>query len=58
MEGYLSGKNIAITGAGSGIGKAIALAAASEGANIVVADYGLTLVGSDPTSDIADATVK
>ncbi|MBB32482.1 MAG: short-chain dehydrogenase [Acidimicrobiaceae bacterium] len=58
MEGYLSGKNIAITGAGSGIGKAIALAAASEGANIVVADYGVTLDGSDPTSDIADATVK
>ena len=58
MEGYLSGKNIAITGAGSGIGKAIALAAASEGANIVVADYGVALDGSDPTSDIADATVE
>jgi len=58
VEGYLSGKNIAITGAGSGIGKAIALAAASEGANIVVADYGVALDGSDPTSDIADATVE
>ena len=58
MEGYLSGKNIAITGAGSGIGKAIALAAASEGANIVVADYGVALDGSDPTSDIADETVE
>jgi len=58
VEGYLSGKNIAITGAGSGIGKAIALAAASEGANIVVADYGVALDGSDPTSDIADETVE
>jgi NAD(P)-dependent dehydrogenase (short-subunit alcohol dehydrogenase family) len=57
VAGYLSGKNIAITGAGSGIGKAIALAVASEGANIVVADYGVSLDGSDPTSDIADETV-
>ncbi|MEC7924046.1 MAG: SDR family NAD(P)-dependent oxidoreductase [Actinomycetota bacterium] len=58
MDGYLAGKNIAITGAGSGIGKAIALAVAAEGANIVVADYGVSLDGSDPTSDIADETVE
>ena len=58
VDGYLTGKNIAITGAGSGIGKAIALAAATEGANIVVADYGVSLDGSDPTSDIADETVE
>ena len=58
MEGFLNGKNIAITGAGSGIGKAIALAVATEGANIVVADYGVALDGSDPTSDIANATVE
>ncbi len=58
MDGYLTGKNIAITGAGSGIGKAIALAVATEGANIVVADYGVSLDGSDPTSDIADETVE
>lgn len=57
MAGYLEGKNIAITGAGSGIGKAIALAAAEEGANIVVADYGVGLAGEDPTSEVADATV-
>ena len=41
MPNYLEGKNIAITGAGSGIGKAIALAVAAEGANIIVADYGV-----------------
>jgi len=58
VDGYLAGKNIAITGAGSGIGKAIALAVAAEGANIVVADYGVSLDGSDPTSDIADETVE
>lgn len=58
MDGYLAGKNIAITGAGSGIGKAIALAVAAEGANIVVADYGVSLDGTDPTSGIADETVE
>ena len=41
--GHLAGKNIAITGAGSGIGRAIALACADEGANIVVADYGVAV---------------
>ena len=34
---HLAGKNIAVTGAGSGIGRAIALACAAEGANVVVA---------------------
>ena len=43
MKGFLEGKNIVITGAGSGIGKAIAIAVAKEGANIVVADYGVAL---------------
>ena len=57
MSGHLEGKNIAITGAGSGIGKAIALACAAEGANIVVADYGVAMDGSDPSSDVADAVV-
>ena len=57
MAGHLEGKSIAITGAGSGIGKAIALASASEGANIVVADYGVGLAGEDPTSEVADGTV-
>ncbi|MFN3216677.1 MAG: SDR family NAD(P)-dependent oxidoreductase [Acidimicrobiales bacterium] len=55
--GALAGKNIAITGAGSGIGKALALACAAEGANIVVADYGVGLAGEDPSSEVADATV-
>jgi len=57
MAGYLDGKNIAITGAGAGIGKAVALAAAAEGANIVVADYGVSMDGSDPSSEVADAAV-
>ena len=57
MADYLAGKNIAITGAGSGIGREIALAAASEGANIVVADYGVALDGSEPTNEIANLVV-
>lgn len=57
MSRFLDGKNIAITGAGAGIGKAIALAAAVEGANIVVADYGVAMDGSNPTSEVADNAV-
>ena len=54
---HLAGKNIAVTGAGNGIGRAIALACAAEGANVVVADYGVSLDGSDPSSEVADAVV-
>ena len=54
MSRFLEGKNIAITGAGAGIGRAIALAAATEGANIVVADHGVAINGSNPTSEVAD----
>ena len=57
MAGFLEGKNIAVTGAGSGIGKAVALAAAAEGARVVVADYGVTMDGSNPTSAVADGVV-
>jgi NAD(P)-dependent dehydrogenase (short-subunit alcohol dehydrogenase family) len=55
---YLKGRTVAITGAGGGIGRAVALLCASEGANIVAADYGVGLAGEDPTSDVADALVK
>ncbi len=55
--GHLAGKNIAVTGAGNGIGRAIALACADEGANVVVADYGVSIEGNDPSSSVADAVV-
>ena len=58
MAGFLEGKNIAITGAGRGIGRAVALACAAEGANVVVADYGVGMDGSDPSSDVAEEVVK
>ena len=58
MGRYLEGKSIAITGGGGGIGRAVALACAAEGANVVVADYGVSIDGSDPSSEVADAVVK
>ena len=58
MADYLAGKSIVVTGAGSGIGRAVALACAAEGANVVVADYGVSIAGEDPTSEVADAVVK
>src|SRR5204863_9988224 len=58
VAGFLAGKSIAVTGAGRGIGRAVALLCAAEGANVVVADYGVGMAGEDPTSDVADAVVK
>lgn len=54
---HLEGKNVIVTGAGRGIGKAVALRCAAEGARVVVCDYGVEQDGSEPTSEIADAVV-
>ena len=48
--GYLDGKTIAVTGAGRGIGRAVALACAAEGANVVVNDYGVRSTAKTPTA--------
>lgn len=53
----LAGRTVVITGAGGGIGRAIAINAAAEGANVVVADYGVALDGTNPRSEVADAVV-
>ncbi|HXW35585.1 MAG TPA: SDR family oxidoreductase [Acidimicrobiales bacterium] len=58
LAGVLEGKAIVVTGAGSGIGRAIAIGCAAEGAKVVVADLGVSLAGEDPTSEVADAVVK
>lgn len=55
--GFLEDKVVAITGAGRGIGRAIAIDAAKAGAKVVVADYGVEMDGSEPSSDVADAVV-
>lgn len=57
MADFLTGKVIAVTGAGRGIGRAIALACAAEGACVVVNDYGVGIDGAEPASEVADAVV-
>ncbi|MFD9790194.1 SDR family oxidoreductase [Streptomyces sp. NPDC059070] len=58
MGNFLAGKVVAVTGAGRGIGRAVARAAAAAGAKVVVNDYGVSIEGAAPSSEIADAVVK
>lgn len=58
MGNYLEGKSVVVTGGGRGIGRAIALGAAAEGASVVVADYGGAVDRKEAgTSEAADAVV-
>jgi NAD(P)-dependent dehydrogenase (short-subunit alcohol dehydrogenase family) len=55
---HLEGKVVAVTGGGRGIGRAISLAAAAEGASVVVADYGGEVTSrSGGSSEAADSVV-
>jgi NAD(P)-dependent dehydrogenase (short-subunit alcohol dehydrogenase family) len=62
MGGHLEGKVEVVTGAGRGIGRAIALGLAAEGARVVVADYGGALdarrAGSSGPADEVVAEIK
>ncbi len=58
MSGFLSGKTVAVTGGGGGIGRAVSLACAQAGARVVVADYGVSIDGANPTAEVADAVVN
>jgi len=54
MSAGLSGKNVVVTGSSSGIGRAIALAAAMAGANVLVHGY-RNLAGAKQTADEVQA---
>ena len=54
----LEGKTILVTGAGRGVGKAIALAAAEAGANVAVNDIGVSLRGDSTEESPADEVAK
>ncbi|MDG2005173.1 MAG: SDR family NAD(P)-dependent oxidoreductase, partial [Novosphingobium sp.] len=58
MAAVLEGKVIIVTGAGRGVGRGIAGGCAAQGANIVIADYGLAMDGSQPDPAVAEAAAE
>jgi NAD(P)-dependent dehydrogenase (short-subunit alcohol dehydrogenase family) len=58
MPGLLEGKSIVITGSGRGIGREVALLAASLGAQVVVNDPGVNMDGTSHDNGPAEQTMN
>ena len=57
-QGWLEGKTAIVTGGGRGIGRAVAMGMAAEGARIVVVDPGVNLDGSGGEAGPAEEVVS
>ena len=56
MAGMLEGKIAAVTGAGGGIGREIAIAMARAGAKVLINDIGASLAGEGRSATPAEET--
>ena len=56
-KGMVEGKVVVVTGGGRGIGRAISLMMASEGAKVVVNDIGASVAGEGTDGGPADLSL-